>query len=140
MNAEIITIGDELLIGQTVDTNSAWIGRELTKLGFKVYQKTAVRDDKQHIVRSFDEALQRSQLVLVTGGLGPTKDDITKTTLCDYFNTSLVYNEMAYSLIEHFVFERGGQMNESNKGQALQPESCTVIPNNNGTASGMWFE
>jgi len=140
MNAEIITIGDELLIGQTVDTNSAWIGRELTKLGFNVYQKTAVRDDKQHIIRSFDEALQRSQLVLVTGGLGPTKDDITKTTLCDYFNTSLGYNEMAYSLIERFVFERGGQMNESNKGQALQPESCTVIPNNNGTASGMWFE
>jgi nicotinamide-nucleotide amidase len=140
MNAEIITIGDELLIGQTIDTNSAWIGRELTKLGFTVYQKTAVRDDKKHIIQSFDEALQRSQLVLVTGGLGPTKDDITKTVLCEYFDTKLKFNDNAYSLIERFVFERGGQMNESNKGQALQPESCTFIPNNNGTASGMWFE
>jgi len=140
MNAEIITIGDELLIGQTVDTNSAWIGRELTKLGFTVYQKTAVRDDKKHIIQSFDEALHRSQLVLVTGGLGPTKDDITKTVLCEYFDTKLVLNLEAYALIERFVFERGGQMNESNKGQALQPELCTYIPNNNGTASGMWFE
>ena len=140
MNAEIITIGDELLIGQTIDTNSAWIGRELTKLGFTVYQKTAVRDNKQHIISSFNEALERSSLVLVTGGLGPTKDDITKITLCEYFNTKLVLNQDAYSLIERFVFERGGQMNESNKGQALQPESCTYIPNNNGTASGMWFE
>lgn len=140
MNAEIITIGDELLIGQTIDTNSAWIGRELTKLGFTVYQKTAVCDNKQHIISSFNEALERSSLVLVTGGLGPTKDDITKITLCEYFNTKLVLNHDAYSLIERFVFERGGQMNESNKGQALQPESCTYIPNNNGTASGMWFE
>lgn len=140
MNAEIITIGDELLIGQTIDTNSAWIGHELTKLGFTVYQKTAVRDNKQHIISSFNEALERSSLVLVTGGLGPTKDDITKNTLCEYFNTKLVLNHDAYSLIERFVFERGGQMNESNKGQALQPESCTYIPNNNGTASGMWFE
>jgi len=140
MNAEIITIGDELLIGQTIDTNSAWIGRELTKLGFTVYQKTAVRDNKQHIISSFNEALERSSLVLVTGGLGPTKDDITKITLCEYFNTELVLNQDAYSLIERFVFERGGQMNESNKSQALQPESCTYIPNNNGTASGMWFE
>ena len=140
MNAEIITIGDELLIGQTVDTNSAWIGRELTKLGFKVYQKTAVRDNKQHIITSFNEALERSSLVLVTGGLGPTKDDITKTTLCEYFKTELVFNQLAYNLIEQFVLGRGGDMNESNKGQAMQPESCTFIPNNNGTASGMWFE
>jgi len=140
MNAEIITIGDELLIGQTVDTNSAWIGRELTKLGFKVYQKTAVRDNKQHIITSFNEALERSSLVLVTGGLGPTKDDITKTTLCEYFKTELVFNQLTYNLIERFVLERGGDMNESNKGQAMQPELCSFIPNNNGTASGMWFE
>ena len=140
MNAEIITIGDELLIGQTVDTNSAWIGQELTKLGFTVYQKTAVRDNRNNIIQSFNEALQRSHLVLVTGGLGPTKDDITKTVLCDYFNTKLVFNADAYILIERFVKERRGEMNESNKAQALQPESCTFIPNNNGTASGMWFE
>jgi len=140
MKAEIITIGDELLIGQTIDTNSAWIGRELTKMGFTVYQKTAIRDNRNHIIESFDEALKRSQLVLVTGGLGPTKDDITKTVLCEYFDTKLVLNKEAYSLIERFVKERNGVMNENNAQQAMQPEACTVIPNNNGTASGMWFE
>lgn len=140
MNAEIITIGDELLIGQTIDTNSAWIGRELTKLGFSIIQKTAVRDDRQHIVDSIDGALQRASLVLVTGGLGPTKDDITKHTLCQYFGTKLVFHTEAYKNVERFVLERGGSMNENNKSQALLPEACSFIPNNNGTASGMWFE
>jgi len=138
MKAEIITIGDELLIGQTVDTNSAWIGRELTKLGITVFQKTAVSDSKDHIITALNDACSRSQLVLITGGLGPTNDDITKHTLCEYFNTKLVFSDEAYRYTERFVAARGGIMNELNKSQAMQPENCTIIPNN--TASGMWFE
>lgn len=140
MKAEIITVGDELLIGQTIDTNSCWIGRQLTSLGFTISQKTAIQDKREAIVSTLSESMKRAKLVLVTGGLGPTKDDITKHTLCEFFNTRLVFHHQAYANAERFVNERGGTMNEGNKSQGLLPEACTFIPNNNGTASGMWFE
>ena len=140
MKAEIITIGDELLIGQTVDTNSAWIGKEITVLGFTITRKITIQDDKNSILKTLSESLERSNLVLITGGLGPTKDDITKHTLCEYFGTELVFNQQAYNNTEQFVLARNGVMNENNKSQGMLPESCTMIPNNNGTASGMWFE
>lgn len=93
MLAEIITIGDEILIGQIVDTNSAFIGKELTKIGISVYQITSVQDDRKHILQALEEAKSRAQIVIVTGGLGPTKDDITKHVFCEFFNDTLIENE-----------------------------------------------
>ena len=100
MNAEIITIGDEILIGQIVDTNSAYIAQELNKIGVSVYQITSVQDDKSHILKALNEAEVNADIVIVTGGLGPTKDDITKETLCDYFGDSLVMNQEVLKNIE----------------------------------------
>ena len=140
MQAEIITIGDELLIGMTVDTNSAWMATELTGIGFKVYQITSISDNKEHILKAIDESLSRSELVLVTGGLGPTSDDITKQTLAGYFKSSLVTNNQVLDNISGFLQNRGLEMNENNRRQALVPEKCTVLPNSAGTAPGMLFE
>ena len=98
MQAEIITIGDEILIGQIVDSNSAFIAKELNKIGVSVYQITSVQDDREHILKSLHEAFTRSSLVILTGGLGPTKDDVTKNTLCEFFEDTLVLNE---SILEH---------------------------------------
>ncbi|MEZ5000206.1 MAG: competence/damage-inducible protein A [Bacteroidales bacterium] len=140
MQAEIITIGDELLIGMTVDTNSAWIATELTGIGFKVYQITSISDSKEHILNALDEALSRSELVLVTGGLGPTSDDITKETIAEYFDSRLVTNKQVLDNISGFLKNRGLEMNDNNRRQALVPEKCTVLPNKAGTAPGMLFE
>jgi nicotinamide-nucleotide amidase len=140
MQAEIITIGDELLIGQTIDTNSAWLGQELSLRGISIYRITSVSDRKEEIIDAIDQALERSQLVLVTGGLGPTKDDITKHTLCEYFNTKLVVNQEVLDRVEAFFKQRGREMLPANTLQASLPEACTVIHNYHGTASGMWFE
>lgn len=141
MLAEIITIGDEILIGQIVDTNSAFISKELNKIGVQVYQITSIQDDRQHILDAFNEAKQRVDLVLVTGGLGPTKDDITKQTFCEFLGDQLVENE---AVVEHIrmlfkkYFDRVPM--ESNLKQALVPSSARVLMNHHGTAPGMWME
>ncbi len=140
MTAEIITIGDELLIGQIVDTNSAWIGEQLSLTGIKVHQISSISDNEEHILKALAEAEKRVDLVLITGGLGPTKDDITKKTLCKYFDTDLVMYEDILAKIKEFFDRRGFKMLDVNKQQAALPENCTIIPNPVGTASGMWFE
>ena len=140
MQAEIISIGDEILIGMTVDSNAAWMGTELTKLGIEVYQMTSISDKKEHILKVIDEAISRSELVLVTGGLGPTSDDITKKTLSEYFNTRLVQDDGVLANIEGLMKKRGLDMNENNIKQAEVPEGCKILTNALGTAPGMWFE
>lgn len=137
---EIITIGDEILIGQIVDTNSAWMASELNKQGFQVFQITSVSDDALHITKAIDDALARVDIVLVTGGLGPTKDDITKQTLCQYFNTELVFDEAVLQNIEQLFAGRTNVMNDLTKSQAYVPQDCTVIQNKVGTAAISWFE
>ncbi len=137
---EIITIGDEILIGQIVDTNSAWMARELNKRGFEVAQITSVHDDTLHIVSAIDAAFLRADVILLTGGLGPTKDDKTKQILCDYFHTHLVHSPEVLANIEHLHAARPRVLNELTRAQALVPEACTVINNAVGTAPVMWFE
>ena len=137
---EIITIGDELLIGQVVDTNSAWMAAELNKAGFEVIRITSVRDRKDEITQALQNALQRAGIVLITGGLGPTRDDITKQTLCEFFNTRLVFNQEVYDDMKTFLKGRVCKINKLNEGQAMVPENCEVIRNPMGTAPVMWFE
>ncbi|MEY8706978.1 competence/damage-inducible protein A [Bacteroides faecichinchillae] len=139
MFAEIITIGDELLIGQVIDTNSAWMGQELNKIGIEVLRIVSIRDRKEEITEAIDSAMKRANIVLVTGGLGPTKDDITKQTLCEYFHTELVFNEDVYENIKR-VLAGKIPMNALNKSQAMVPKDCTVINNPVGSASVSWFE
>lgn len=140
MLVEIITIGDEILIGQIVDTNSAWIGKELNLVGLKVHQITSVSDNREHILAALKEASSRVDVVLITGGLGPTKDDITKVTLCEYFNVSLEFNETAYEDVAHLFSIRGKAVTAINRKQAELPSNCTLLRNRVGTAPGMWFE
>ena len=140
MKAEIITIGDEILIGQIVDTNSAWIGQQFSLNGIEVYQITSVSDQKDHIVKAIKNAEKNVDLVVITGGLGPTKDDITKHTLCDYFNTELIFHQPTLDHISKLFYKRGIDMNKMNRDQAMLPEKCTVLSNKMGTAPGMWFE
>ena len=138
---EIITIGDEILIGQIVDTNSAWMATELNKSGFELVQITSVHDSKEHIVESLNLALKRADIVLFTGGIGPTNDDITKQTLAEYFNTKLVFDPSVITNIEQLFANRPGfVINELTRGQAMVPENCTVIQNLVGTAPVTWFE
>lgn len=140
MKTEILTIGDELLIGQVIDTNSAWIGQQLNRIGVKVHQITSVSDNEQHILTALAEAKKRVDVVLITGGLGPTKDDITKRTLCKFFECGMRFDEPTYKIIERLFRERGREVSATNRSQAEVPEACTIIPNPKGTAPGMWFE
>ena len=140
MKAAIITIGDELLIGQTVDTNSAWMGAELSKSGFDVFRITSVHDSRNDIIHALEEAAKEADVVLITGGLGPTSDDITKRTLADFFGTRLVVNAEVLQMIEEMMSRRNYPMNDNNRRQAEVPESCRVLRNAAGTAPGMWFE
>jgi nicotinamide-nucleotide amidase len=140
MQAEIITIGDEILIGQIVDTNSAWMGQQLNDVGIKVHQITSVSDNREHILLALNEARQRVQIVLITGGLGPTKDDITKKTLCEYFNVDLTFNTEVYKDIEHLFSIRGREVTPINRKQAEVPSNCIPLQNRVGTAPGMWFD
>jgi len=140
MKAEIITIGDEILIGQIVDTNSAWMGQQLNLHGIEVYQVTSVHDNHDHIMKALADAEKNADLVLITGGLGPTKDDITKNTLCEYFGTELVYSPEVFEHVQSLLSSRNVTINQLNRDQALLPASCTVLHNSAGTASGMWFE
>ena len=138
--AEIITIGDELLIGQVIDTNSAWMGQKLNSIGVKVKQITSVSDDAEHIIAALTEARKRADLIFITGGLGPTKDDITKITLCRYFNTSLRFDEKSFEVITEIFKARGRGVTDTNRKQAEVPSNCEVLLNKWGTAPGMWFD
>lgn len=140
MNAEIITIGDELLIGQVIDSNSAWIAEQLNLVGIRIHQITSISDDREHILKTLEDATGRANLVLITGGLGPTRDDITKHTLCEYFDTELVFHQPTYKNVEKLFKARGYKVTEINRKQAEVPANSTPLPNPNGTAPGMWFE
>jgi nicotinamide-nucleotide amidase len=139
MLAEIITIGDEILIGQIVDTNSAWMATELNKIGLRVKQISSVSDNREHILKALAEAAGRANIIFITGGLGPTKDDITKKTLAEYFGVGLVENKEALQNVEQIFARYNRPLIEVNRLQAQVPENCEVILNNNGTAPGMWF-
>ncbi len=140
MEAEIITIGDEILIGQITDTNSAWIAKELNKIGIAIYQITTISDNREHILKTVNEALQRHNIILVTGGLGPTSDDITKKTLAEYFNSKPVLSEKVLASVKQRLRKRNIQLNEMISGQAYIPDKCKALINEWGTAPGMWFE
>lgn len=140
MKAEIITIGDEILIGQIVDTNSAWMAVELNSIGVKIAQITSISDEPEHLVEALNNASKRANIVLITGGLGPTKDDRTKSVLVNYFNTKLVLNEPTLNHIVSYFKIRNLNIIELNKEQAMVPECCDVLSNPVGTAPGMWFE
>lgn len=140
MLAEIITIGDEILIGQIVDTNSAWMAKELNLIGIRVKQVTSVSDDAQHITEALKQAMQRAEIILITGGLGPTKDDITKLTLAKYFNMGMRRDQATLEHVTGFFTRLNRPMIEMNRQQADVPDGCEVIQNKNGTAPCMWFE
>lgn len=140
MQAEIITIGDEILIGQIVDTNSAFLGKEFNKVGISIYQITSVQDDKAHIIKALKEAEGNADIIIITGGLGPTKDDITKHTICEYFNDTLVEDKAVLANVEQIFSKFNAPLLEVNKQQALVPSKAKVLMNHNGTAPGMWME
>lgn len=143
INASIITIGDELLIGQTIDTNSAFIAQELNKIGVWVRRRVAVGDNWDDIWNTLDEEGKQSQIIIITGGLGPTDDDITKPLLCKYFGGKMIVNEKVLEHIKYLfekVYRRPGPILERNLKQAEVPDICTVLHNARGSAPGMWFE
>jgi len=140
MKVEIITIGDEILIGQIIDTNSAWMAAELTKSGFEVTSIQSVGDSAQTIIDAIELAFSRADVLLLTGGIGPTNDDITKSTLCRYFNTKLIFSDEVLENIEKIFIHRSIAMNDLTRNQALVPEECTIIQNKAGTAPILWFE
>jgi len=141
MQAEIVTIGDEILIGQIVDSNSAFIAKELNKIGVSVYQITSIQDDKQHILDALEVANSRSQVVIITGGLGPTKDDITKHTLCEYFGDTLEKDKVVLAHIEELFSKYiSTPISDLNRLQALVPTKADVLKNEFGTAPGLWME
>ena len=140
MNVHLLSIGDELLIGQTTNTNAAWMGQKLTEDGWRVTRVVALSDDPETIRRELDDALAAADAVLITGGLGPTKDDLTKHVLAEHFETELVMHEDIATQIEAWFDSRNVPFLEVNRLQAMLPKDCTVLPNPLGTASGMWFE
>ncbi len=141
MKAELITIGDEILIGQIVNTNAVFLAKELNKIGIEIVQITSISDQKQAIEKALDSSFNRAQLVILTGGLGPTKDDLTKHTLCSYFNDTLVENKEVLKHIET-IFKKyiSAPISAENRKQALLPSKARIFKNQHGTASGMWFE
>lgn len=140
VKAEIITIGDEILIGQIIDTNSQWISAELDLLGIKTHKKTSIRDEAQAIKEELRAALQRSDIIIMTGGLGPTKDDITKKTIADFFGVDLIQKQEVLEHISSMYEKRNRKLNENNIGQSYIPSNATYLMNNWGTAPGMWFK
>lgn len=140
IKAEILTIGDEILYGQIIDTNSSWIGAALSDIGIKSIRRTSVGDEESEIMMALAEARQRADLVLITGGLGPTKDDITKKTFCKYFNTDLELNQKAFEEVSLFFKKRGRELTGLNLLQAHLPKNCQYVPNTYGTAPCMWFD
>jgi len=140
MQAEIITIGDEILIGQIIDSNSAWMAQELNRIGVRVKQITSVSDDRIHIIEALSNAEQRADIILITGGLGPTKDDITKKTLADHFGSQeMIIHQPTLDLVSAFFLKRNLPLTELNRLQALVPDNCEVVLNENGTAPCMLF-
>ena len=140
VNASIITIGDELLIGQTIDTNSAFIGQELNKIGIWLKRRIAVGDVKEEILHALDEQSKDNDIIIITGGLGPTADDITKPALCEYFDAKLVVDESVLQHVTNIFARLNRPMIERNAKQAEVPDNCLVLHNERGTAPGMWFE
>jgi nicotinamide-nucleotide amidase len=140
MQAEIITIGEELLIGQIINTNASWLAERLNEAGITVRQVSVVSDTDNEILRILEEAFQRAELVLMTGGLGPTRDDVTKLALCHFFNTPLVLNEAVLEDVRALFSRRNLGLTELNRQQAMVPEMAKIIHNKNGTAPGLWLE
>ncbi len=138
--AELLSIGDELLFGQTLDTNTHWMSTELSKIGVKVIRKTTVGDVESEMLKAFAEAEQRADIVLITGGLGPTSDDLTKPCLATYFQCGMAMHEEALAEVTEFFKSRGRELTELNRLQALLPTACEKITNPIGTAPGMWFD
>ena len=138
MKATIITIGDEILIGQIVDTNSVSIAKHLNAAGIVVREKISIGDDRTQIIETAERALAGSEVTVITGGLGPTKDDITKKTLAEMFRSDMRYDERVAAHVERMLAERGIDFNELNRSQAMVPACCTVLFNAYGTAPGMW--
>lgn len=140
MKAELINIGDEILIGQIVNTNSVFLAKQLNGIGLEIVQITAISDKKSIIINALDEARKRADIIILTGGLGPTKDDLTKQTLCEYFNDQLVKNEIVLQHIEN-IFKKyvNTPISEMNRAQANLPSKATLLHNKYGTAAGMWF-
>lgn len=139
MKVEIITIGDELLIGQIVDTNSAWMANELHDHGYSVVQISSISDEEMHIYEALKSAEKRADIILITGGLGPTKDDITKLTLAKYFGDNLIFHKDVFDHVKSLFDARNIEMPKVNSGQADLPSRCTPLKNIKGTAPGMWF-
>ena len=140
MNAIIITIGDEILMGQILDTNAQYMARRLTETGIEVVELLSIPDKREEIYETVDYAMQEADLILVTGGLGPTKDDVTKKVLAEYFGSRLVFHAQAMEWLEELLRNRNLPLNENNKSQAILPDNCRILRNFKGTASGMWFE
>jgi nicotinamide-nucleotide amidase len=140
MKATIVTIGDEILIGQIVDTNSVSIAKRLNNIGITIAEKLSIGDSKEAIVSTLERVISSSEVVIITGGLGPTKDDITKHTLAEMFGSKLVYNDTEGEHVRALLARRGIEFTELNRGQAMLPECCTVLHNAHGTAPGMWFD
>ncbi len=140
MNAIIITIGDEILLGQILDTNSQYIARRLTEIGVEVTEEISIPDKRDEIYETIDYAMQKADIILVTGGLGPTKDDVTKKVLAEYFGSCLVFHPQVMEWLGEVLRDRNLPMNENNKSQAYLPDNCRILRNYKGTASGMWFE
>lgn len=139
MLAEIITIGDEILIGQIIDTNSAWMAQQLNAVGIRIKQISSVSDNREHILSALKEASERADVILITGGLGPTKDDITKTTLADYFGVGMKRDQETLDNVARIFARYNRPLLDVNIRQADVPENCEVLLNKNGTAPGMWF-
>lgn len=140
MNAIIITIGDEILMGQILDTNSQYMARRLTEIGVEVIEELSIPDKRDEIYETIDYAMQEADIILVTGGLGPTKDDVTKKVLAEYFGSRLVFHPQAMEWLEELLRGRNLPLNENNRSQAYLPDNCRILRNFKGTASGMWFE
>jgi nicotinamide-nucleotide amidase len=140
MKLDILNIGDELLIGQTLNTNAQWISKELNSIGFEIRQQLTISDTEKAILNAVEESLNNVDVLLVTGGLGPTNDDLTMPVLMKYFGGELVRNQEVYKDIEQLVLSRGYQMNKNNESQAMVPTSSKAIRNAHGTAPGLWFE
>lgn len=140
VKASIITIGDELLIGQTIDTNSAWMGKELTAAGFSLMRRVAVGDLEEEVLKALDKELEDVDIVLLTGGLGPTEDDKTKAILCTYFDAELVWNERVFEMVQERLLRVHVPILETNRAQALVPDKAVALLNERGTAPGLWFE
>lgn len=137
--AELLTIGDEILYGQTLDTNAHWMSGELDKIGVRVIRRTTCGDAEEEMLQAFKEAEQRADIVLITGGLGPTSDDLTKPCLAKYFNCDIGINKLALAKLEAYMTSRGRELNKLTRLQAALPEKCEMVSNERGTACGMWF-